>query len=127
MCIRDSQDSAGARLGTPVPVATNLGDTAVSVGWRPDGELLVGTRANDTPVWMVAVDGSMQTQLTSQNVTAPVVAVASTGTTEYILDGRALLQIGYGAGEVGSTDTTSDLWREVPALQGARAVPVTVR
>ncbi|WP_312799151.1 LpqB family beta-propeller domain-containing protein [Corynebacterium variabile] len=123
----ESQDSAGARLGTPVPVASNLGDTAVSVGWRPDGELLVGTRANDTPVWMVAVDGSMQTQLTSRNVTAPVVAVASTGTTEYILDGRALLQIGYGAGEVGSTDTTSDLWREVPALQGARAVPVTVR
>jgi hypothetical protein len=122
-----SSASSGVRLGTPVQVATNLGDTAVSVGWRPDGELLVGTRANDTPVWVVAVDGSTQTQLTSRNVTAPVVAVASTGTTEYILDGRALLEIGYGAGTSGNTDTSSDFWREVPALQGARAVPVTVR
>ncbi|WP_297004269.1 LpqB family beta-propeller domain-containing protein [uncultured Corynebacterium sp.] len=122
-----SGTSSGPRLGTPVPVATNLGDTAVSVGWRPDGALLVGTRANDTPVWVVAVDGSEQTQLTSRNVTAPVVAVASTGTTQFILDGRALLQIGYGdVGSDGATDTGTDFWREVPALQGARAVPVTV-
>lgn len=120
-------DSSGPRLGTPVPVAPNLGDTTVSVGWRPDGGLLVGTRANDTPVWVVTADGSQQTQLTSRNVTAPVVAVASTGVTEYILDGRALLQIGYGAEGSGETDTSDDFWREVPALQGARAVPVTVR
>lgn len=123
----EETDSTGPRLGTPVPVAPNLGDTAVSVGWRPDGGLLVGTRANDTPVWVVTADGSRQTQLTSRNVTAPVVAVASTGVTEYILDGRALLQIGYGAAGSGETDTADDFWREVPALQGARAVPVTVR
>ncbi|AGP31386.1 LpqB family beta-propeller domain-containing protein [Corynebacterium terpenotabidum] len=121
------EDSAGPRLGTPVAVAPNLGDTAVSVGWRPDGALLVGTRANDTPVWVVSVDGSEQTQLTSRNVTAPVVAVASTDSNDYILDGRALLQIDSAATGSGTTDTSDNFWREVPALQGARAVPVTVR
>lgn len=121
------QSDAGPRLGTLVPVATNLGDTAVSVGWRPDGALLVGTRANDTPVWVVEIDGSEQIQLTARNVTAPVVAVSSTRSTEYILDGRALLQIDYGVAGFGETDTFDDFWREVPALQGARAVPVTVR
>lgn len=117
---------SGPRLGTPVPVAPGLGDTAVSVGWRPDGTLLVGTRASAAPVWVVSVDGSIQNQLTSRNVTAPVVAVASTEATEYILDGRALLQLGHGPAGLGETDTADDFWREVPALQGARAVPVTV-
>lgn len=122
-----TQSGSGPRMATPVQIAPTLGDTAVSVGWRPDGSLLVGTRSNDTPVWVISVDGSEQVQLTSRNVTAPVVAVASTASTEYILDGRALLQIGSGAVGIRNPDTSDDFWREVPALQGARAVPVTVR
>lgn len=104
-------------LGTPMEVGQRVGDTALSVDWREDGTLLVGTRANDAPVWAVTVDGSEATQLSSRNITAPVVAVGSSGSLQYILDSRAMLQLD-------EEDTEARFWREVPALQGARAVPI---
>lgn len=115
----DSADTEGTdiALGTPVEIGQRVGDTALSVDWRDDGTLLVGTRANDAPVWVVTVDGSEATQLSSRNITAPVVAVGSSGSVQYILDSRALLQLDTG-------DNDAHFWREVPALQGARAVPI---
>ncbi|WJY77096.1 Lipoprotein LpqB precursor [Corynebacterium bovis DSM 20582 = CIP 54.80] len=110
-------DGDRVRLGRFIQVGYQLGETAVSAEWQVDGSLIVGTRANDAPVWRVEVDGSSATQLPSRNVTAPVVAVASTSTLQYITDGRALLQLDPG-------DSDSRYWREVPALQGERAVPI---
>lgn len=107
-------------LGTPMEVGQRVGDTALSVEWREDGTLLVGTRANDAPVWVVTVDGSEATPLSSRNITAPVVAVGSAGRIQYILDSRAMLQLDVG-------DSEARFWREVPALQGARAVPVPTK
>ncbi|MEY8567412.1 LpqB family beta-propeller domain-containing protein [Corynebacteriaceae bacterium 7-707] len=104
-------------LGTPMEVGQRVGDTALSVDWRDDGTLLVGTRANDAPVWVVTADGSEATQLSSRNITAPVVAVGSAGSVQYILDSRAMLQLDV-------QDSEARFWREVPALQGARAVPI---
>lgn len=104
-------------LGVPMEVGQRVGDTALSVDWRDDGSLLVGTRANDAPVWVVTADGSEATQLSSRNITAPVVAVGSSGSVQYILDSRAMLQLDV-------EDTEARFWREVPALQGARAVPI---
>lgn len=104
-------------LGTPMEVGQRVGDTALSVDWRDDGTLLVGTRANDAPVWAVTVDGSEASQLSSRNITAPVVAVGSAGSVQYILDSRAMLQLD-------DEDPEARFWREVPALQGARAVPI---
>lgn len=107
------------RLGTPVQVGRELGPT-VSVGWRPDGSLLVGTRAFDGPVWTVAVDGAEATRLSARNVTPPVVAVTDTGKVTYILDERAVLQLE----DDDESDAENAIWREVPALQGDRAFPV---
>ncbi|WP_291479073.1 LpqB family beta-propeller domain-containing protein, partial [Corynebacterium sp.] len=98
-------------LGTPMEVGQRVGDTALSVDWRDDGTLLVGTRANDAPVWVVTADGSEATQLSSRNITAPVVAVGSAGSVQYILDSRAMLQLDV-------QDSEARFWREVPALQG---------
>ncbi|HCT15159.1 MAG TPA: hypothetical protein DIW82_10360, partial [Corynebacterium nuruki] len=109
------------RLGTPVQVGRELGPT-VSVGWRPDGSLLVGTRAFDGPVWTVAVDGAEATRLSARNVTPPVVAVTDTGKVTYILDERAVLQLE--DDDESESDSENAIWREVPALQGDRAFPV---
>jgi hypothetical protein len=107
------------RLGTPVRVGEELGPT-VSVGWRPDGSLLVGTRSFDGPVWTVSVDGSEATRLSARNVTPPVVAVVDTGEVNYILDDRAVLQLE----DSDATNPEDAIWREVPALQGDRAFPI---
>lgn len=117
---RSGNDGDEVTLGTPMEIGQRVGDTALSVDWREDGTLLVGTRANDAPVWVVTVDGSEATQLSSRNITAPVVAVGSSGPVQYILDSRALLQLDIG-------DTEARFWREVPALQGERAVPILTK
>lgn len=115
----DSSDT-DIRLGRPTEVGQRVGDTALSVDWRADGTLLVGTRANDAPVWVVTADGSEATTLSSRNITAPVVAVGTSGPVQYILDSRALLQLDI-------SDTEARFWREVPAFQGARAVPILAK
>ncbi|MGO1950487.1 MAG: LpqB family beta-propeller domain-containing protein [Mycobacteriaceae bacterium] len=113
-------DSGDVELGTPMEIGQRVGDTALAVDWRDDGSLLVGTRANDAPVWTVAADGSEATPLSTRNITARVVAVASRGSVQYILDDRALMQLDV-------DDAETRFWREVPALQGARAVPILGR
>ena len=98
-------------------MATEIGGTALSLDWRPDGTILVGTSAADTPVWRVEQDGSAVSSLPSGNVTAPVVAVAASGSTLYITDAHATLQLPASGSE-------TSFWREVPGLQGQRSVPV---
>ncbi|MBV7292528.1 MtrAB system accessory lipoprotein LpqB [Corynebacterium sp. TAE3-ERU16] len=105
------------KIVRPVEIAPAIGDTALALSWQQDGSLLVGTSSPDTPVWRVEVDGSAVTSLPTGNLTAPIVAVASSPNTLYVTDARAMLQL------PASTNSAA-FWREVPALQGTRAVPV---
>ncbi|QNH96459.1 MtrAB system accessory lipoprotein LpqB [Corynebacterium anserum] len=115
--VLENDDDGGKRLGALTQVGNQLGDTAISVDWQPDGSLLVGTRSSDAPLWQVAADGSISTQLPSRNLSAPVVAVAATSTVVYATDARALMQLN-------NMESDRRFWREVPALQGQRAVAV---
>lgn len=110
-------DNGALRLGKPMQIANQLGDTAVSADWHVDGSLIVGTRVNDAPVFNVAMDGSVVTQLSAQNLTAPVVSVASTKDTIYATDARALMKLRF-------DDEETRFWREVTSLQSQRAVPL---
>ena len=85
--------------------------------WREDGSLLVGTNDQDAPVWTVTSDGSEAAQLSSRNVTPSVIRVAAAGSTLYILDDRAVMEL-----DLESSDTR--FWREVSSLQGSRAIPI---
>ncbi|MCK7637706.1 MtrAB system accessory lipoprotein LpqB [Corynebacterium pygosceleis] len=105
------------KIVRPVEIAPAIGDTALALSWQQDGSLLVGTSSPDTPVWRVEVDGSAVTSLPTGNLMAPIVAVASSSNTLYATDARAMLQL------PASTNSAA-FWREVPALQGTRAVPV---
>ncbi|MDO5511661.1 MtrAB system accessory lipoprotein LpqB [Corynebacterium sp.] len=98
-------------------LAPQLGGTALSLDWQPDGSLLVGTSTPETPVWRVEQDGSAATSLPSGNITAPVVAVAATPSMLYLTDAQATLQLPTTGGD-------SVFWREVSGLQGQRAAPV---
>ena len=98
-------------------LAPQLGGTALSLDWQPDGSLLVGTSTPETPVWRVEQDGSAATSLPSGNITAPVVAVAATPSTLYLTDSRATL-------ELPTSSSDAVFWREVSGLQGVRSAPV---
>ena len=98
-------------------LAPQLGGTALSLDWQPDGSLLVGTSTPETPVWRVEQDGSAATSLPSGNITAPVVAVAATPSMLYLTDSHATLQLPTSGGD-------NVFWREVYGLQGVRSAPV---
>lgn len=103
------------RISNVIEVAPTLGETALTVSWRPDGSLLVGTSIPETPIWRVEQDGSAITSLPSGNLNAPVVSVTSSATTVYATDAHAMLQL---------PASDDDIWREVPGLLGSRAAPV---
>lgn len=105
------------RLGELVEIGYQLGDTAVSVDWQNDGSILVGTRANDAPVWIIAADGSSASQITARNISAPVVSLGSNGDYFFATDDRAMMMLSRNAPD-------PKFWREVPGLRGVRAVPV---
>lgn len=113
----ETTDDGTKRLGTPVEIGHAVGDTAVSADWSDDGSVLVGTRANDAPVWDIEVDGSYSQQITGRNLSAPVVSVATDGSKIYVTDANALMQFDV-------TSEESRFWREVPTMQGKRATPV---
>ena len=117
--IIEESDSAGTtvRLGQPTEIGQRLGDTVQDADWREDGSLLVGTNDQDAPVWTVTSDGSEAAQLSSRNVTPSVIRVAAAGSTLYILDDRAVMEL-----DLESSDTS--FWREVSSLQGSRAIPI---
>lgn len=98
-------------------LAPQLGGTALSLDWQPDGSLLVGTSTTETPIWRVEQDGSAVTSLPSGNITAPVVAVAATPSMLYLTDAQATLQLP-------TSGEDNVFWREVSGLQGQRAAPV---
>ncbi len=100
-----------------IEIAGDLGGSALSVAWQPDGSLLVGTATPETPVWRVEQDGSAVFALPSANITAPVVSVAANSTTMFATDARAALQLPSGGGD-------NAIWREVPGLQGVRAAVI---
>ncbi|WP_167382160.1 MtrAB system accessory lipoprotein LpqB [Corynebacterium suranareeae] len=103
------------RITNITEVAPSLGEAALSINWRPDGILLVGTSIPETPLWRVEQDGSSIASMPSGNLNAPVVAVASSATTVYVTDAHAMLQL---------PTSDNDIWREVPGLLGTRAAPV---
>lgn len=113
-----SRPEAGERKITNVQeVAPHISGQALSLDWQPDGSILVGTSAAETPIWRVEQDGSALSSLPSGNISAPVVAVAASSQTIYLTDGRAVLQLSAAGGD-------SSFWREVPGLQGVRSAPV---
>ncbi|MEJ6013592.1 MtrAB system accessory lipoprotein LpqB [Corynebacterium sp. H127] len=101
-------------------IAPSIAGTALTVDWKVDGSLLVGTSTAETPVWQIQADGSALTPLPAGNVTAPVVAISASSSTLYITDSRAVLQLPINT-------TGAAFWREVPALQGQRAAPVVAK
>lgn len=113
--------NAGNRKLTNVrEIAPAIAGTALTVDWKIDGSLLVGTSTPETPVWQIQSDGSGLTPLPSGNVTAPVVAISASSSTVYITDSRAVLQL-----PINTTGVA--FWREVPALQGQRAAPIVAK
>lgn len=96
--------------------AIELGGTALSLDWQPDGSLIVGTSSSDSPVWRVELDGSSVNTLPSGNVAVPVVSVVSSPSTFYLTDPHAMLQM--------PIEADSPYWREVPGLQGMRSSPI---
>ncbi|MBF4553034.1 MtrAB system accessory lipoprotein LpqB [Corynebacterium suicordis] len=104
-------------LGPLAQVGHQIGDTAISADWAPEGGLLVGTRAPDSPLWSVAVDGSSASSIPARNLSAPVVAVAANSTHMYATDARALMQLD-------NSTSDMDFWREVPPVRGQRAAPI---
>lgn len=117
----ERQANGSRRIVNVHELAPALAGTAVSVAWQPSGSLIVGTSSAETPVWRVEYDGSAVATLPSGNVTAPVVAVASTGSTIYLTDAIAIRQYTTGA----AADTS--FWREVPGLQGLRSAPIVAQ
>ncbi|MEJ5997389.1 MtrAB system accessory lipoprotein LpqB [Corynebacterium sp. H130] len=108
------------KLANVREIAPALAGTALTVDWKIDGSMLVGTSTPETPVWQVQSDGSALTPLPAGNVSAPVVAISASSSTIYITDSRALLQLPI---------NTSGLafWREVPAFQGQRVAPIVAK
>lgn len=60
------------------------------------------------------------TAQSSGNISAPVVAVAASPNTLYVTDANALLQ-------VPTSGADNPIWREVPGLEGVRALPIAAR
>ncbi|MCP1387966.1 MtrAB system accessory lipoprotein LpqB [Corynebacterium sp. TA-R-1] len=103
-----------------VEYATELGGSVVAADWQPDGSLIVGTSSSVSPVLRVEQDGSSVTTLSVGNISAPVVAVAASPNMLYVTDANALLQLP-------STGSDNPLWREVPGLEGVRAMPIVAK
>ena len=103
-----------------VEYAAELGGQVVSADWQPDGSLIVGTSVSVSPVLRVEQDGSSATALSVGNISAPVVAVAASPNMLYVTDANAVLQLP-------NTGADNPLWREVPGLQGERALPIVAR
>ncbi|WJY67492.1 LpqB family beta-propeller domain-containing protein [Corynebacterium auris] len=115
-------DGAGARrLVNVIEYAPDLGGSVIAADWNLDGSLLVGTNSAGAPVVRVEQDGSSATVLSSGNLTAPVVAVASSGSMYFATDANGTLQLP----SSGTPDNPN--WREVPGLQGVRSLPIVAR
>ena len=77
----------------------------------------VSGSSSQSPVWRIEQDGSSASTMPTGNITAPVVAVASSPTKLFITDSHAML-------ELPSTVMDETNWREVSGLQGRRSSPI---
>ncbi|SDS38119.1 LpqB family beta-propeller domain-containing protein [Corynebacterium timonense] len=116
-----SDGSGVRRLVNLLEYAPDLGGSVIAADWNVDGSLLVGTSSSSAPVVRVEQDGSSTTVLSSGNLTAPVVAVASSGAMYYATDANGTLQLP----ATGTPDSPN--WREVPGLQGVRSLAIVAR
>ena len=105
------------RIANVREIAPGISGAALSLDWQHDGSLLVGTNSPDSPVVRIEPDGAAVKIEPSVNLTAPVVAVASTSSTMFVTDARSMRQLPNNSG-------SSAFWREVPGLQSRRAAPI---
>mgnify|MGYP002758623611 CR=1 FL=1 len=111
------ETNGDTRIANVREMASELGGTALTLDWQPDGSLVVGTSTPETPVWRVEQDGSSVSTLPAGNITAPVVSIAASQSTVYATDANAVLQLN-------PQESNSTYWREVPGLQGQRSAPI---
>ena len=105
-------------LTSPRLVPIGAGSTATSLDWSSGENVVIARASSDVPVVLVTVDGARLEMLPNRNLTAPVVAVDATPTTEYVADSRSVFQLN-------NTDPPAErYWREVPGLSGIKAIPV---
>ncbi|WP_234288123.1 MtrAB system accessory lipoprotein LpqB [Corynebacterium kefirresidentii] len=113
-----AQSSSGdKRIVNAREVGPEVSGSALSLDWNMDGSLIVGTSSSQSPVWRIEQDGSSASTMPTSNITAPVVAVASSPTKLFITDSHAML-------ELPSTVMDETNWREVSGLQGRRSSPI---
>ena len=113
-----AQSSSGdKRIVNAREVGPEVSGSALSLDWNNDGSLIVGTSSGQSPVWRIEQDGSSASTMPTGNITAPVVAVATSPSKLYITDSHAML-------ELPSTVVDEVNWREVPGLQGRRSSPI---
>ncbi|MDJ0395178.1 MtrAB system accessory lipoprotein LpqB [Rhodococcus sp. G-MC3] len=105
-------------LLSPKAVANGLGSDALALDWSTGDTVVVVRIATDVPVVQVTTDGSRLDALPSRNLTAPVLSVDASPTTEYVADSRAVFQLN-------NSDPAGDrYWREVAGLAGVKATPI---
>ncbi|MGA9871040.1 MAG: MtrAB system accessory lipoprotein LpqB [Rhodococcus sp. (in: high G+C Gram-positive bacteria)] len=105
-------------LVSPRAVANGLGSDALALDWSTGDAVVVVRIATDVPVVQVTTDGSRLDALPSRNLTAPVLSVDASTTTEFVADSRAVFQLN-------NNDPAGDrYWREVAGLAGVKATPV---
>ena len=113
-----AQSSSGdKRIVNAREVGPEVSGSALSLDWNMDGSLIVGTSSSQSPVWRIEQDGSSASTMPTGNITAPVVAVASSPTKLFITDSHAMI-------ELPSTVMDETNWREVSGLQGRRSSPI---
>lgn len=113
-----AQSSSGdKRIVNAREVGPEVSGSALSLDWNMDGSLIVGTSSSQSPVWRIEQDGSSASTMPTGNITAPVVAVASSPTKLFITDSHAMR-------ELPSTVMDETNWREVSGLQGRRSSPI---
>ena len=113
-----AQSSSGdKRIVNAREVGPEVSGSALSLDWNMDGSLIVGTSSSQSPVWRIEQDGSSASTMPTGNITAPVVAVATSPTKLFITDSHAML-------ELPSTVMDETNWREVSGLQGRRSSPI---
>lgn len=105
-------------LVSPRAVANGLGSDALALDWSTGDAVVVVRIATDVPVVQVTTDGSRLDALPSRNLTAPVLAVDASPTTEFVADSRAVFQLN-------NNDPAGDrYWREVAGLAGVKGIPI---
>ncbi|WKE60669.1 MtrAB system accessory lipoprotein LpqB [Corynebacterium tuberculostearicum] len=113
-----AQSSSGdKRIVNAREVGPEVSGSALSLDWNADGSLIVGTSSSQSPVWRIEQDGSSASTMPTGNITAPVVAVATSPTKLFITDSHAMF-------ELPSTVMDETNWREVSGLQGRRSSPI---